>query len=94
MIQLIAMFALLTFSALVGTENSGTAVLPDDEAGRCGYSAEHMIGVAKESLSDLRSRPERIEKRKKLVDDWTSRLDKGEDPCSVYMDIQKAATTF
>ena len=69
-------------------------MLPDDEAGRCRYGAEHMIAVAKESLDDLNSRPEKMEKRKKLVDDWISRLDKGEDPCGVYKDIQKAATTF
>jgi len=94
MIRRIPLFTLLMFSALAWAQKPGTAVLPNDEAGRCRYAAEHMIAVAKQSLSDSRSRPERVEKRKKLVDDWTSRLEKGEDPCSVYMDIQKAATTF
>ena len=92
--RLIAIFALFTFPALGWAEKPVTVVLPDDEAGRCRYGAEHMIAVAKESLSDLRSQPEKIEKRKKLVDDWTSRLEKGEDPCGVYRDIQKVATTF
>ena len=94
MIRPIAIFALLTLPALGWAEKPGAEVLPDDEAGRCRYGAEHMIAVAREYLSDLRSQPKKIEKRKKLVDDWTSRLEKGEDPCSVYRDIQKTATTF
>ena len=58
------------------------------------YGASHLIEVAKPSLSDSRSRPEQIKKRRKLIEDWSSRLEKGEDPCIVYEDIQKAATTF
>ena len=94
MIRLFALSALLVFSALGWAEKTGTSGLPDDEAARCRYGAEQMIALAKESLAELRTRPEGIEKRKKLVDDWTSRLEKGEDPCSVYRDIQKVATTF
>lgn len=94
MIRLIAMFTLLTLPASAWAQKPATAVLPDNEAGRCRYGAEHMIAFARQSLSDPRSRPETIEKRRKLVDDWASRLEKGEDPCSVYMDIHKAATTF
>ena len=74
MIRPFALFALLTCSALAWAEKPGTAVLPDDEAGRCRYGAEHMITVAERSLSDSSSRPEQIEKRRKLVDDLTSRL--------------------
>ncbi len=74
-----------------GKEN---ARIPDDEAKRCRYGVDHMIQFAKQSLSEPTSRPERIEKRRKLVEDWSSRLEQGENPCSVYMDIQKAATTF
>jgi len=74
--------------------NAGSAALPDDETGRCRYGAKHMIEVGKRSLSELSSRPARVEKRKKLVEEWTSRLENGDDPCQLYMDIQKAATTF
>ena len=75
-------------------QSSGSAGIPDDEAGRCKYGAVHMIEFAKQSLSEPTSRPERIEKRRKLVEGWSSRMEKGEDPCLVYMDIQKAAATF
>lgn len=68
--------------------------LPADQAGRCRYGAEHMIEFAKQSLTDGRSRPKTIEKRRKLIEEWTARLKRGEDPCVVYLDIQKAATTF
>lgn len=60
----------------------------------CKYSAEHMIKVAEQSLSEKTTRSERKAKRKKLAEQWRLRLDKGEDPCLVYADIQKAATTF
>ena len=60
----------------------------------CQYSAEHMIEVAKHSLAEKRSRPERIEKRRQLVEQWTARMKKGEDPCKIFADIQKASTTF
>lgn len=73
---------------------AGAAGIPADEAGRCRYGAEHMIEFARQSLSEPRSRPERVEKRRKLVEDWTARLEHGDDPCAVYVDIQRAATTF
>jgi len=39
-------------------------------------------------------RPEMVEKRRVLVQSWKRRLAAGEDPCAVYSDIGKAATTF
>ena len=65
-----------------------------EETKMCRYGANHLIEVAKPSLSDPRSRPEQIKKRRKLIEVWLSRLEKGEDPCIVYEDMQKAATTF
>jgi hypothetical protein len=53
-----------------------------------------MIEIAKQSLTEPGRRPETIQKRRKLVDEWTSRLKQGGDPCAIYLDIQKAATTF
>lgn len=85
-----AIFSFLT--ATLWAQSSGT--VQDDETKRCRYGADHMIEFAKQSLSEPTSRPERIEKRRKLVENWSSRLKKGEDPCLVYIDIQKAATTF
>ncbi|MEM9256750.1 MAG: hypothetical protein AAGA91_14985 [Pseudomonadota bacterium] len=64
------------------------------EAERCQYAAEHMIEVARQSLNEQSSRPERVEKRRQLVEDWSTRLEGGEDPCSVYADIQQQAATF
>ena len=66
----------------------------EDKAKMCRYGADHMIQFATQSLSEPTSRPERVEKRRKLVENWSSRLRKGEDPCFVYTDIQKAAATF
>lgn len=60
----------------------------------CKYGADHMIETAKQSLNEKSSRPERVEKRRKLVEEWVARMENGEDPCSVYADIQKEATTF
>ena len=91
-IAILSIFFVLPLTAW--TQSSGNAGIPDDEAKRCRYGADHMIEFAKQSLSEPTSRPERIEKRRKLVEDWSSQLDKGENPCLVYMDIQKAATTF
>jgi Spy/CpxP family protein refolding chaperone len=67
---------------------------PADAAGRCRYGAEHMIEFAKQSLSEPRARPELTEKRRRQVQEWTSRLERGEDPCAVYRDIYKASNTF
>ena len=68
---------------------------PEQDKIMCKYAADHMIQVAKESLgADKNSRPERTEKRRKLAEEWSSRMEAGEDPCKVYEDIQKAANTF
>ncbi|MGB1139318.1 MAG: hypothetical protein ACPG1A_00380 [Halioglobus sp.] len=66
----------------------------EQEQAVCKFSADHMIEIAKQSLKEQSSRPERIEQRRKLVEEWTRRMESGEDPCSVYSDIQKAAATF
>lgn len=66
----------------------------EQEKAMCRYAADHMIKLAQQSLLEKSSRPERIEKRRRLVEDWSSRMENGEDPCSVYADIQQAATTF
>ena len=66
----------------------------DQDKAMCQYAADHMIEIAKQSLNEKSSRPERIEQRRKLVEEWSARMENGEDPCSVYADIQKAATTF
>ena len=89
------LFVMLTgLATLSWSQQTGRAVLPDDSKGRCRYGAEHMIASAEQSLAEPRSRPERIEKRRRLVADWKTRLKNGEDPCLIYSDIQKAATTF
>jgi len=54
----------------------------------------YMIDFGRKALDDPRSRPERIEKRRALLDGWQARLDRGEEPCEIYRDIHKAATTF
>lgn len=66
----------------------------EQDQGMCKYAADHMIEIAKQSLTEKSSRPERVEKRRKLVEEWAARLESGEDPCSVYADIQEEATTF
>ena len=85
---------LVLLSPATGAEDATFTGLPDDEAGRCRYGAEHMIDVARQSLTEPSSRPERVEKRRRLVESWESDLNAGDDPCEVYMDIQKSATTF
>lgn len=60
----------------------------------CKYSADLMITIAQQSLSEKSSRPERIEERRTLVEEWTSRMESGEDPCVVYDDIQNSVNTF
>ena len=84
------LIAITTSSSL----NAGYVALPDDEAGRCKYGAKHMIEIGRLSLLETSSRPARIEKRRKLVEEWSSRLENGDDPCRLYMDIQKAASIF
>jgi hypothetical protein len=68
--------------------------LPANQLDRCRDGAEGMIEIAKRSLTEPGSRRRTVEKRRKLIEEWTSRLNRGEDPCAVYPDIHKAATTF
>tara|TARA_R110002167_G_scaffold16347_1_gene64120 strand:+ start:183 stop:458 length:276 start_codon:yes stop_codon:yes gene_type:complete len=79
---------------LIWTQSISAQMPANEDTSMCKYAAEHMINVAKESLQDKNSRPERTEKRRKLAEEWSSRIASGEDPCQVYEDIQKAATTF
>ena len=90
MTRALAVAALMLSALLVDAQHG----LPDDEAGRCRYGADHMMALARQAVEDPRSRPERSAKRRQLLDDWTSRIEAGEDPCAVYADIQKAATMF
>lgn len=64
------------------------------EASRCRVAAQAMIDIAGEAANEPSSRPERREARRQLFEDWTARLAAGEDPCVVYEDIGRAATTF
>jgi len=91
--RLLLLIATAALSSAVWAQG-GPAGLPKDQAGRCRFAAEGMIKIGKESLSDPRVRPALREKRRKLIEEWSSRLAKGEDPCRVYQDIGKAATTF
>ena len=84
----------ILFPLLISSQSFYVNAQPEQDKVMCKYGADHMIQVAKQSLSEKSSRPERIEKRKKLVEEWTSRMESGEDPCAVYADIQKSATTF
>ena len=93
----IAFFASLSLSPIAWCQTAES--LPADQAGRCRYGAEYMIEVARQGMAEQgptgsRSDRELNEKRRKLVEEWTARLKRGEDPCAVYLDIQKAATTF
>ncbi len=89
----IAIFYLFTsLTTTLWAQNSGTEL--DEKTKMCRFGASHLIEVAKPSLSDPRSRPEQIKRRRKLIEDWSSRLEKGENPCIVYEDMQKAETTF
>jgi hypothetical protein len=92
--QLALLIATTAFSSVLWAQGAGPAGLPKDQAGRCRYAAEGMIKFGREALSDPRVRREPNEKRRKLLDEWSARLAKGEDPCRVYLDIQRAATTF
>lgn len=65
-----------------------------EEARVCLFSANAMIDIAREAVSDTNSRPERRESRRVLMEDWVARLEGGEDPCSVYEAIGAGSTTF
>jgi len=60
---------------------------------QCRQGAEYMIQVGEQSVAKG-GRPELVEKRRAQVESWKRRLAAGEDPCAVYTDIGKAATTF
>ncbi len=65
-----------------------------EEGRTCLYAANAMIDIAREAVNDTRSRPERREARRVLMEDWVARLEAGEDPCSVYEAIGLSSTTF
>ncbi len=71
-----------------------TQLATDDESAACRYGAESMITVAQQAVNDPSSRPQRREARRLLMEDWVARLAAGEDPCAVYADIGREATTF
>ena len=77
---------------VIWAQNSGTMQV--DKIKMCRYGANHLIQVAKQSLSDPRSRPEQVKERRKLIEGWSTRLEKSEDSCLVYEDMQKEATKF
>lgn len=53
-----------------------------------------MIDIAREAVNDTRSKEQRRESRRVLMEDWVARLNAGEGPCAVYEDIMLDATTF
>jgi hypothetical protein len=53
-----------------------------------------MLQTANEAVYNPNSRPERAEKRKKLVEKWKSQLEDGTPPCDIYSEIYKASNTF
>ena len=79
---------------MILTQGSVANDKSDQERKVCKYGADHMVEIARQSLKEKSSRPERIAKRRILVNEWSSRLERGEDPCRVYADIQRKATTF
>lgn len=90
----IVLFLSLT---LLACSDEGVAVDASDlspEARTCLMAANAMINVAREAVNDARSRPERREARRILMEDWVARLEAGEDPCSVYEAIGLSSTTF
>lgn len=89
-----AIAAILAMSSPAWAQSRGSSPLPADERERCRYGAEHMIEFGKKGLVDPASTSRQIEKRRRLLEEWHTRLERGEDPCAVYLDIQKAATTF
>jgi len=92
---LVSVFFSMMALAQAGVAQDGVGNnLAEQDRGMCRYAADHMIEIAKQSLSERSSRPERIDNRRKLVEDWVARMDSGEDPCAVYADIQKEAATF
>ena len=92
--RLLLLIALAAAAATAFSRDPGAQNLPADEQGRCRIGVEHMIEFGRKGLSDPRSRPALVAKRRKLLDEWSARLARGEEPCRIYLDVQKAATTF
>ena len=86
--------ALLACGLWAGAAHSQDRVISPDQSARCREGVVYMIDFGRKALDDPRARPERTEKRRRLLDEWQSRLDRGEEPCEIYRDIHKAATTF
>jgi len=84
-----ALLALAAWAPPVGAQG----VSPEQSA-RCREGVVYMIEFGRKALDDPHSRPERTQKRRRLLDEWQSRLDRGEEPCEIYRDIHKSATTF
>jgi hypothetical protein len=92
--RLLLLIALAAAAASAASRDPGAQNLPADEQGRCRIGVEHMIEFGRKGLTDPRSRPELVAKRQRLLDEWSARLARGEEPCRIYLDIQNAATTF
>ncbi|MBI5073759.1 MAG: hypothetical protein HZB62_01090 [Nitrospirae bacterium] len=60
---------------------------------QCRNGSEYMISMGERAIQDARNNEER-QRRTQLVTDWKTRLSRGEDPCAIYLDIFKAATSF
>jgi hypothetical protein len=60
----------------------------------CLDGANAMIDIAREAVNDTRSREQRRESRRVLMEGWIARLNAGEEPCAVYEDIMLAAIAF
>ena len=75
------------------SQDDQTASL-SEESRACLMAANAMIDTAREAVNDARSRPERRESRRVLMEDWVARLDGGEEPCFVYADIGQASINF
>lgn len=96
--ELISCFLIFAAPALVMCSPQQTTASDSandtPEMAACRMGAESMIDVARQAVNDQSSRPERRESRRVLVEDWVARLEAGEDPCSVYVAIGNASTTF
>jgi hypothetical protein len=91
------LFLLISSFLLAACSDNGVSVDTRNlsaEESTCLYAANAMIDVAREAVNEPRSRPERRESRRLLMQDWVARLEAGETPCSVYADIMASATTF
>lgn len=81
MFRVLLLVGLLGIATSTWSEPVGQSAIPSDLQGRCRYGAEQLIAHGEQSLLESGSRPQRIEKRRKLVEDWKTRLANNEDPC-------------